>query len=258
MEALRRCIRRSAGVIVPPMTAQTLHCVSCGAAVSSESPVCDHCGARLATISCPTCFGMMFQGTKFCPHCGTSAVQWHKGEEEMACPACGVPMLRGTLGPNTLHECEKCFGIWLDTATFERLCREAEKQAAALPAVSLGQAYVTDLGPVRYRRCPVCGQLMNRVNFAHRSGVVVDVCPNHGTWFDRNELQRIILFIRSGGLDRSRDLEKAQLEEEIRRLETLQREHGGHGLYADRATTGDLLSQVVGSAGGLLGRWLRQ
>jgi hypothetical protein len=32
---------------------------------------------------------------------------------------------------------------------------------------------------------------MNRVNFAEYSGVVVDVCREHGTWFDADERQRI-------------------------------------------------------------------
>jgi Zn-finger nucleic acid-binding protein len=59
---------------------------------------------------------------------------------------------------------------------------------------------------------------MNRVNFARCSGVVVDVCKGHGTWFDRNELQRIIDFIRGGGLNLSRSREKRELEEERQRL----------------------------------------
>ena len=48
---------------------------------------------------------------------------------------------------------------------------------------------------------------MNRVNFAGYSNVIVDICKNHGTCFDRDELRRIIEFIRSGGLDKARRLE---------------------------------------------------
>jgi len=59
---------------------------------------------------------------------------------------------------------------------------------------------------------------MNRINFARCSGVIVDVCKGHGTWFDRDELSRIVEFIRSGGLEASRAREKSELEEERRRL----------------------------------------
>ena len=50
------------------------------------------------------------------------------------------------------------------------------------------------------------------------SGVVVDVCKGHGTWFDRDELQQIIEFIRGGGLDVARAREKQDLEDERQRL----------------------------------------
>ena len=45
---------------------------------------------------------------------------------------------------------------------------------------------------------------MNRVNFARCSGVIVDICKQHGTWFDRDELSRIVEFIHGGGLNASR------------------------------------------------------
>jgi Zn-finger nucleic acid-binding protein len=72
---------------------------------------------------------------------------------------------------------------------------------------------------VTYIPCPVCGQLMNRVNFARCSGVIVDLCRQHGVWFDRDELSSIVEFIRSGGLELSRTKEKRELEEERRKLQ---------------------------------------
>lgn len=241
------------------MNAETLHCQSCGAAVASESPVCAHCGARLAAISCPCCFGMMFRGMKFCPHCGTAAAQWESSGEAMPCPACAVPLLRGTLEKITLHECERCFGIWLDAATFECICRDAEQQAVVLPGAGLGPPSPAALATVRYRRCPGCAQLMNRINFSQRSGVVVDVCREHGTWFDRDELQRIVAFIRSGGLDRARERTKAELAAEVRRMESARRERVGSDFDGSPSPGRiDLLTLAVGSAGGLLGRWLRR
>jgi len=63
---------------------------------------------------------------------------------------------------------------------------------------------------------------MNRVNFARHSGVVLDVCKAHGTWFDVTELQRMIAFIQGGGLDSARNKDRERLAEERRRLEMLQ------------------------------------
>jgi len=42
---------------------------------------------------------------------------------------------------------------------------------------------------------------MNRVNFGRKSGVVVDVCKVHGTWFDAGELTQAVEWVASGGLD---------------------------------------------------------
>jgi Zn-finger nucleic acid-binding protein len=69
-----------------------------------------------------------------------------------------------------------------------------------------------------YVPCPLCRQLMNRVNFAGCSGVVIDWCKEHGTWFDHSELRRVVEFIQAGGLKKSREREKIRLEEENRRL----------------------------------------
>ncbi len=49
--------------------------------------------------------------------------------------------------------------------------------------------------------CPGCEQLMNRNNFARSSRVIIDVCPSHGTWFDAEELPRIVGAIGSGLFD---------------------------------------------------------
>jgi Zn-finger nucleic acid-binding protein len=125
------------------------------------------------------------------------------------------------VGGATLRECARCDGLWVDVESFERVISEREQQSAILgPAALMPEKERGDGEPnkVRYVPCPECGQLMNRVNFARCSGVVVDVCKGHGTWFDRDELRRIVEFIRGGGLDVSRAREKRELEEERRRL----------------------------------------
>lgn len=201
------------------MQAETLNCQNCGAAVASDNPMCAHCGSRLAAMVCPGCLHMMFRGSKFCPHCGRPGVEWKPTDSPLLCPSCEVPLLRGEAGRYALHECEKCFGIWVDNATRDLLYRDAEREA--VPPSPFGEPVPTQsapLPPVRYVRCPQCRTLMHRTNFAQSSGVILDVCRQHGTWFDAQELQRVVEFIRSGGLDRAREREKAELAAERRRV----------------------------------------
>jgi Zn-finger nucleic acid-binding protein len=205
------------------MDAQTLRCPNCGAAIASDAPQCRYCETKLATIACPACFALMFMGSKHCPHCGASADQPAASElSVLKCARCAIEMASVRIGSEALRECERCAGIWVEVAAFERICADREQQAAVLgqasPApgrqVSAGEAN----GQVRYVPCPQCGQLMNRINFARCSGVIVDVCKGHGTWFDRDELSAIVQFIRAGGLEHSREKEKTELEFERRRL----------------------------------------
>ena len=204
------------------MHAETLNCPMCGAASTRDAVRCDFCGSRLATRSCSQCFGMMFIGSKHCPRCGASAVRVTESSDANAnCPRCSTGLERILLGLTSLQECGRCDGLWVDIACFEKICADREQQAALLGAASFASAQKSGAleARVRYVPCPECGQLMNRVNFARCSGVVVDVCKSHGTWFDRDELAEIVEFIRGGGLDQARAREKEQLEEMRRRLQ---------------------------------------
>jgi Zn-finger nucleic acid-binding protein len=48
--------------------------------------------------------------------------------------------------------------------------------------------------------------------------VLIDICPPHGTWFDADELHRIMEFIDSGGLQRAAKKEKDALAAEVEAL----------------------------------------
>jgi Zn-finger nucleic acid-binding protein len=123
------------------------------------------------------------------------------------------------IGSSNLRECPQCEGLWADVDTLQQICTQQEKQAAVLgiPAPAAEPAGLEK--SIRYIPCPVCHKLMNRVNFAGCSHVIVDVCKAHGTWFDKDELRRVVEFIRAGGLDKARAHQIAQMEEERRRLE---------------------------------------
>lgn len=210
------------------MQAETLNCPMCGAAAGSAATRCLFCDARLATVACPSCFGMMFLGNRHCPRCGSLAARAEVTDDASRnCPRCRVEMPPIMVGAKRMRECARCGGLWVDAATFEQICADREQQSAVLTGspASLRASGQSEPARVRYVPCPECGQLMNRVNFAHCSGVVIDSCKGHGTWFDRDELAEIVGFIRGGGLEAARAREKQQIAEERRllRLEQLAR-----------------------------------
>ncbi len=175
----------------------------------------------------------MAPGVGFCPWCGTGTVTPTDEASSLRCP-CGsaelthraIPVPPNTTGgPLLLADCTSCFGMWLGRETVERLIASHADDAILLAlapgmgASSASRAKGVGLTDVRYRPCPDCGTIMNRVNYARISGIVVDVCKHHGTWFDAHELPALLEFVRRGGLDVARSRETVALADERRRLE---------------------------------------
>jgi Zn-finger nucleic acid-binding protein len=233
---LRRRTHKGAGGQVP---IDTLKCPMCGAPAAADATRCGHCGTPLATVACPSCFGTIFIGSKFCSHCGARAEKTDDPDAApLPCPRCRTAMSAVTVGGTRLSECRRCGGLWADQSAFDQIRVEEERQSAVLgmaTAAPLAGA-PTATETVRYLPCPCCGKLMNRVNFARCSGVVIDVCKAHGTWFDRDELRRIVEFIRGGGLDLARSREMADLEAQRRELEA---EQAAAAAARDGAASGD-------------------
>ena len=234
------------------MPAETLRCPSCGAAISSQATRCDFCKATLATVTCPSCFGTMFAGAKFCSHCGAKGDRSEAASgEPKLCPRCQVAMSSVAVGNSSLFECSQCEGIWVDVDTLQQISADREKQAFVSSAPSALEQPLELEKTIRYSPCPVCHELMNRVQFAHCSHVIVDVCKPHGTWFDKDELERAVQFIRAGGLEKARDQQIEQLKEEQRRL-VVARLHGATFEPSDPSPPGNSGYSLASSAIGLL------
>jgi Zn-finger nucleic acid-binding protein len=79
---------------------------------------------------------------------------------------------------------------------------------------------------VAYLACPCCGTRMNRHLYGRLSRVIVDACREHGVWFDRGELAKVLWFVEEGGLERARRRmleEKAEEARSARAAEVRQR-----------------------------------
>jgi Zn-finger nucleic acid-binding protein/RNA polymerase subunit RPABC4/transcription elongation factor Spt4 len=204
------------------MQAGTLHCPNCGAVVANDSTRCQYCNAVLETVACSRCMGMMFVGTKFCPHCGAAATIIEAGEKTAkSCPRCKVAMQEVKIGVETLDQCPHCGGLWAGISTFDRICSDATAQSAAT-GLSLPPAIPPD-PRVQYLQCPQCHSLMGRINYFHHSGIVLNICRPHGMWLERDQIRQVVEFIRSGGVDRARQIETEELNRAKRSLEAERR-----------------------------------
>lgn len=179
--------------------------------------------------ACPRCFSRIWDGAEHCDQCGAAVTMpAHVDQEGRAqkrrCPRCRErPDLEARLvGDVLLDECSGCHGVFVDRTTLERVLAERDKPSlamlgvapAASPVETTGAAPAVrpeDTGRV-YVPCPDCDNIMNRLNFGRRSGVIVDVCAGHGTWFDARELSRVVAFVESGGLEESRRKDLAQMK----------------------------------------------
>jgi len=116
-----------------------------------------------------------------------------------------------------LDECGACKGVWTDVETLSSIRANSLKLAEMDASTEAKPVqFSPDIDNIRYLPCPVCKKLMNRVNFGRISGVIVDVCKGHGTWFDPGELQHIVEFMRTGGINEARRREQAALDERER------------------------------------------
>jgi Zn-finger nucleic acid-binding protein len=196
---------------------------------------------------------MIFVGSKHCPRCGAAAVvPTTTAAEEIQCPRCKVRMKSVVIGSTNVSECEHCLGLWLNVAAFEKICADREQQSAVLGTASPAPtSAVRETSKVNYVPCPQCSQLMNRINFARCSGVIVDVCKGHGTWFDRDELSHIVEFIRGGGLEESRNREKEDIKEERLKLLEQQRIEARRSILTGRDVDEQRI-MGVGAARGLM------
>lgn len=113
------------------------------------------------------------------------------------CPRC-TRLLSGDEG--ACITCARCHGCLV--AHDELASRIEEARPAEPPADPPRHAHDVPPEPaVHYARCPHCARPMTRMNFGGRSGIIVDVCDEHGTWFDGGELPAALTFVREGGIE---------------------------------------------------------
>jgi Zn-finger nucleic acid-binding protein len=194
------------------LEARVYQCPVCGAFARDGERTCRHCSSLLATLRCGQCFELNFPDDLHCRGCGQElGLLPHAEGSEQACPDCKLPLQAFKAGTGELYACERCGGQLVTDGLLRSLVEQRETLGSALPAGADTLRGNPLKDPVRYRPCPSCGLLMNRKNFGGTSGIVVDVCAPHGTFFDAGELPRVLEFVRRGGLAKARAVLRSSL-----------------------------------------------
>ena len=188
-------------------------CPGCSAPLVSAL-CCEVCGHDGAPTSCARCLHRNPVEATRCEGCGADlGLEPVFSASALHCPECLAELRGADVEGGCLFDCRRCGGQLLDHGALAELLRRAKDERDDGPPRSLRGPALPDR--VRYLGCPTCQKPMNRRNFAGQSGVIVDVCREHGTFFHRHELPRIVAFVRAGGLDLA--AERAQREADEKR-----------------------------------------
>ncbi|MGD0527080.1 MAG: zf-TFIIB domain-containing protein [Polyangiaceae bacterium] len=231
-----------------------LHCPACGGPVEAGARRCAHCRVPIATVRCADCFHMSAADALHCAGCGRDlGLEPIARDGTLPCPDCHVPMEVMDCGSRgVLHDCGRCGGQFVEHDALRDLVERHDRFDVGARTSKPSLAPVDTR--VHYVPCPVCHSMMNRRSFGAGSGVIVDTCAKHGTWFDRGELPRVLSFVESGGLSRLRQREaeeKAQAtRDRVHALESL-RHPSSHEASSDEglasaSLVGDLIVALFG------------
>jgi Zn-finger nucleic acid-binding protein len=199
-----------------PLVAGQYECPACATRVQDDARSCPRCGAPIATLRCARCFQMNVPEAALCLGCGRTLGLEPVGEpDSLECPDCRQPFVAFSGEGGLLRDCARCGGQFVEHALLEALLARREIYGASVPKQPARHNPLES--PVRYLRCPGCGELMARKNFGQSSGIIVDICRSHGTWFDPGELPRVLAFVEAGGLEHARQREQRQRRDAERR-----------------------------------------
>ncbi len=188
---------------------------------------------------CANCNAPLPDGSQLCAYCGDrndidlKGIHYfttHAVDSPRTCPRCDTRLksidlkLNGTF---LIERCDQCLGLFFDPGELEALLEATVSNVFLIDRIGLDGINLRrqpDQYPVSYIKCPVCSNLMNRVNFGARSGVIIDRCKAHGVWLDGGELRHLMEWMKMGGqlLNQERQ-EQARLEELKRESEQRQK-----------------------------------
>lgn len=105
----------------------------------------------------------------------------------LACPQCAVGLALVPANP-TLYACVRCGGAWVD-AESSMAVLQGKSDPSDVQRRSRPPAPKPTRAPEVPRPCARCSETMLPYPFGD---VTLDTCPAHGTWFDHDEIARVV------------------------------------------------------------------
>lgn len=119
---------------------------------------------------------------------------------ERACPVCAIPLFAAAKDGYRIDACGKCGGSWISLGDLRKMIDTSNKTPIELARMADSVASTASPPTPEARTCPECKAPLAVDNLA---GVDIDVCGDHGTWFDARELERVsIVLLKEYGLAR--------------------------------------------------------
>ncbi|HEY1960725.1 MAG TPA: zf-TFIIB domain-containing protein [Polyangiaceae bacterium] len=111
---------------------------------------------------------------------------------EVRCPQCRKRLFTASVKDAELNACAGCGGIWVRNASARRVLSNPEPIFAEM-ATRAGDNAQNRATHAEDRVCPECPAVLDKVR-SH--GIELDVCEEHGTWFDAFELSTLVRILR--------------------------------------------------------------
>ena len=175
-------------------------CRACSAPLNANSNICQYCGVR----------------NDIDLH-GKIDFSVQEDISNRVCPHCMIPLQTIKLytdGSLQIERCQKCYGLFFDPGEIETVLNNSVSDANTIHQnllTTINRERSQHWQKVRYLKCPVCQQFMRRLNYGHRSGVVIDQCKAHGIWLDNGEISHLMEWKKAGG-QRLHEKKQAQIK----------------------------------------------
>lgn len=180
-------------------------CKFCSAPLPIKSSICSYCDSKN-----PLDFNAVEQFTS------------EKPLDNRFCPHCRIPMLSINIHPDSefyIERCPECYGLFFDPHELELLMdkfTEFEK-VSSIDLKKYNEENSSISTKIKYIRCPVCGDTMQRKSYGYRSGVIIDRCAKHGIFLDAGEFSHLVEWKKSGGEVLAKKYEKRKVQEKLQR-----------------------------------------
>ncbi|MBX3200521.1 MAG: zf-TFIIB domain-containing protein [Labilithrix sp.] len=111
---------------------------------------------------------------------------------QYSCPRCLRALTTYLAGVFVVDACVDCGGLFIDNLATQELMRAFDRDLVSVATtLGIGKGETLPSGVIQKNlACPRCSGGLAAVSLPS-AGVEVDICQEHGTWFDANELPKV-------------------------------------------------------------------